>query len=89
MKNKENNPHYIQVNQFFTEVKEYIEEFKRVFDSQEDSKKHKMKLFSLQKQLNDIEYQANQNELKLKKKLDEDIRVKRESLEQLQEQEIQ
>eukprot|EP00347_Sterkiella_histriomuscorum_P019605 403340994 len=87
MENKENNPHYIQVNQFFMEVKEYIEQFKRgVFDSQEETKNYKVKLFNLQKQLNDIEYQANQNELKLKKKLDEDLRLKKEGIEQQQEQ---
>jgi hypothetical protein len=45
MKNKENNPHFIQVNQFFTEVREYIEEYKKIFNEQDSSKKQKMKLF--------------------------------------------
>lgn len=56
MKNKENNPFYMQVNMFFGEVKEYIEEYKQIFTGQEDSKNQKMKLFNLQKQLNDIDY---------------------------------
>ena len=39
-----------------------------------------MKLFELQKKLNDIDYKANQNELSLKKQLDDDLRKKREDL---------
>lgn len=49
MKNKENNPHYMQVNTFFGEVKEYIEQYKKCFNKIEDSKTQKMKLFELQK----------------------------------------
>lgn len=37
MKNKENNPYYMQVNQFFGEVKDYIEEYKKIFVSNHDS----------------------------------------------------
>jgi len=81
MKNKENNPHFILVNQFFSEVKDYIEQYKKIFAEQEGSKKQKNRLFNLQKQLNDQDYQGNQNELALKKQLDEKLRVKRESLE--------
>jgi hypothetical protein len=32
MKNKENNPQYMQVNNFFGEVKDYIEEYKDIFN---------------------------------------------------------
>ncbi len=49
MKNKENNPHFIHVNNFFGEVKEYIQEYKKICVQQEDSKKQKQKVFSLQK----------------------------------------
>lgn len=81
MKNKENNPHYAQVNDFFAEVKEYIEQYKQIFSQVEDSKAQKMKLFTLQKEMNDLDYQANQKELKLKRDLDEVLRVKKEELE--------
>lgn len=46
MKNKENNPHFVQVNQFFTEVRESIDSFKQAdLAAQEECKKYKMKLF--------------------------------------------
>jgi hypothetical protein len=40
-----------------------------------------MKLFNLQKEMNDLDYQSNQKELKLKRDLDEQIRQKKEQLE--------
>ena len=67
MKNKENNPYFQQVNDFFGEVKNYIEQYKQIFSQVDTSKTQKMKLFELQKKLNDIDYKANQHELQLKK----------------------
>lgn len=81
MKNKENNPHYVMVNEFFGEVKTYIEQYKEIFNEGESSKQHKSKIFELRKKLNDIDYQASQAELALKKKLDEGLRQKKEELE--------
>ena len=83
MKNKENNPQFMQVNNFFGEVRDYILEYKKICSDQEDAKKQRQRVFQAQKQLNDMEYRVNQNELKLKKVNDEELRKKREALEKV------
>lgn len=82
MKNKENNPHFVQVNDFFGEVKDYIEQYKQCFMGVDTAKTERSKLFDLQKQINDVDYKISQSELKLKKQLDEDLRKKKDELEQ-------
>lgn len=68
------------MNEFFGEVKTYIEQYKKIFNEGETSKTHKSKIFELKKKLNDIDYQASQNELALKKQLDENLRKKKDEL---------
>jgi len=36
MKSKENNPHFVEVNSFFGEVREYIEKYKAELDGTEE-----------------------------------------------------
>lgn len=63
MKNKENNQYYAQMNQFFGEVKEYIEVYQQNFQEIENSKVQKNKLFELQRQVNEFDFKTSQNEL--------------------------
>ena len=71
MKSKENNPFFIQVNQFFVEIQKYIEEYRKLCAQSEGSREHKKELFALQRKLADVEYQASQKELTVKKQFNE------------------
>lgn len=67
MKTKEGNPYFIQVHDFYLEVQNYMQEYKKISSITEETKNYKVKIYNLQKQLNDTEYQFNQNEINLKK----------------------
>ena len=47
MKNKENNPYFMQVNTFFSEVKDYIAHYKEIFLATSESKERKLRVFAL------------------------------------------
>ena len=89
MKTKENNPYFQQVNDFFTLVKDvYMTDYRALLaPSQESLKDRKKSLFSLQRQLADLEYQSQQKELAVKRQLDEELRAKKASVEKALEEE--
>ena len=80
MRSKENNPFFVQVNQFFAEVKDYIDQYHALSLQSQGSREHKKELFALQRALADVEYEASQRELAIKKRLDDDLRKHKDDL---------
>ena len=68
------------VTDFQADVRGYVDTYKATINS-EESKKQKLRIFELQKRLNDIDYKCQQNELRIKMELDEKLRQKRDELE--------
>jgi hypothetical protein len=89
MKTKENNPYFQQVNDFFSLVKDvYMTDYRELLAPSQDSLKDKKKsLFSLQRQLADVEFQTQQKELAIKRQLDEELRDKKTGFERALEEE--
>ena len=65
MKSKENNPYFMQVNDFFSEVKDdYVPAYKVIYQTQmEEAKMCKAQIFQWKRYLTDLDYQTNQAEL--------------------------
>ncbi|CDW78562.1 UNKNOWN [Stylonychia lemnae] len=75
MQNKENNPYFIQVNEFYNEVQEYMGDYRKIYEKVEITKELKIQIYQLQRKLNDVEYSYNQNEIIQKKQLDDSYRL--------------
>eukprot|EP00347_Sterkiella_histriomuscorum_P002776 403366842 len=74
MENKQGNPYYQQVNDFYNDVQNYMIEYRSFSEQLEKSKEFKLGIFQFQKKLHDIEYQSTQEELNLKKQIDDQLR---------------
>lgn len=71
---RENNPKVEQIQQFFNDTKEYINTYKEELSKKESVKALKMKLFNLQRKVNDKEFENNQKELAIKRDLNEKLK---------------
>jgi hypothetical protein len=63
MESKENNASNQMINEFFAEIKEYILKYKKELQKMESTKSLKMKLFDLQRQVNDLDFSNSQYDL--------------------------
>lgn len=73
-KDKENNPKVEQMQKFFADCKKYVHKYKKELSKKENSKNLKIAFFDLQRKLNDKEFENSQAELKIKKKLNEELK---------------
>lgn len=75
VKDKQNNPKVEHMQKFFNEIKDFIATFKEELGKQDNLKTLKVAFFNMQRKLNDKEFENSQEELKVKKKLNEEMKI--------------